>query len=316
MKRILVIEGGGIKGIAALEVLRKIEAEPLPDQYGTIKRQRISGLFDLVVGTSTGGLIAWALSVPQRDDIGTPANSAAKILEVYKTQASEIFKASWFRRRWTPRMFVPKYSAKGLKRAAEKVVGDTMIDKALCRVMTPAWNLTDAREEMFKSWKKPHPKKGEEFQMIDAALATSAAPTFFPAHTISKRQYVDGGLFANDPSPSAIAEARVMWPDEPLAVLVLDIGGGAPKMEVKKGGIFDWLKKAPTLLMGSGQSYARYLGEAMMTPKDSYFRVLCHSHGVEMDSSDPEEIETLCRLGKEAAKKNWPMIKEVLSHGL
>lgn len=309
MKRVLVIEGGGIKGITGLHVLKHIESLELPDKHGTKKKQRISDLFDLVVGTSTGGIIAWALTVPQLDDVHTPANSATKVLDLYCKHGSEIFKANWFRRRWTPRLFVPKYSSKGLRRLVHRVLDGARVGQALTKVMTPAWDLTNAREEMFKSWR-------EDRAMADAALATSAAPTFFAPHKANGCHYIDGGLFANDPSPCAIAEARRLWGNEQLSILVLDIGGGAPKVGPKRGGILSWVGAAGGLLMGSGQRYAQYLGETMVGTGDCYYRVKCHSGGIAMDDASDEAITKLNAIGREAVAANHRQIEEVMRHGL
>lgn len=213
-RRILCIDGGGILGTfpaAALAGMEQHLARP------------IGAYFDLIAGTSTGGIIALGLAM------GLPA---ARLLELYETRGPAIFGEDngpilnaasrvgrfvrWFYRR--------KHSPTALRQALEDVFGDTRIGDARTRLIIPAWNPVARAVYIYKTAHHPRLRTDYKARAVDAALATAAAPTYFPRHiTPHGVGLLDGGIWANNPVAIAVVEAITLlgWPRDSLHVLSL-----------------------------------------------------------------------------------------------
>ena len=193
--KILSLDGGGIKGIYILKILIELEK-----RYGKVLKN-----FDLICGTSTGGIIALGLAIGK-----TPQD----ILDFYLQFGSKIFPAtnSFLRFIYLVRQFIlsNKYSNHCLRLALEEFFGDHIVKDSKCNLCIPAVNLIDAKGIVFKTYHCPDFVRDGEISLVDIALATSAAPTFFPSHSITpqlSQGLVDGGLWANNPSLIGAIEA-------------------------------------------------------------------------------------------------------------
>ena len=191
--KILSLDGGGIRGLYTAEVLRHFE-----EAFGPINEY-----FDMICGTSTGGLLALALSK------GLPA---AQIVAFYKEKGPIIFpeKKLLNETRGKLRQYFTngKYANGPLEEALKGVLGETQMSEAKTLLCIPSYNLTSGRPRIFKY---PHPE-GHNYaskygSMLDAALATSAAPTYFPVKFINNCYYTDGGVWANNPVLCGIQDA-------------------------------------------------------------------------------------------------------------
>jgi hypothetical protein len=218
MKTLLAIDGGGIRGLIAARVLAELEertGKPVADG------------FDLVAGTSTGGILALGLSLP--GDSGAPKYAAAELADLYREHGAEIFPQSrWTLRNLTRGVFDERYSAKGLERVLRAYFGDAPLGAALKPVLISSYDIQGCEPHFFKSWREPH----RAVRMRDAARATSAAPTYFEPALVdtggATNALVDGGVFINNPAMSAYAEARLLFPDTPEEDLrVVSVGTGA-----------------------------------------------------------------------------------------
>jgi uncharacterized protein len=186
--KILSLDGGGLKGAFTASLLAQWEthtAKPIHDQ------------FDLIAGTSTGGIIA----------LGLAAGIAAReILQLYTDEASTIFPEKSFGnlKHW---MRV-KHSAEGLERALAKYFGERTLGESLTRLVISAFY---AKRQEIYLFKTPHHKRlryDYKEKLIDVARATAAAPTYLDPFTKeSGLQLIDGGMFANNPVMIAVAEA-------------------------------------------------------------------------------------------------------------
>ena len=208
---ILSLSGGGFLGLYTVAVLARLE-----DASGAPLARR----FDLLAGTSIGGIIALGLAaeIP-----------ATKIQSAFERNGIAIFSNRPAPVGWIatvidmPRyLFKPKYQADALRQTIVDLVGDdSRIGDLKHRVLVPAVNLTKGRPQIFKT---PH---HEDFRIdlnrliVDVALATSAAPTYFPIAEIDDALYADGGLYANSPDLLAVHEARhfLGQPEDNLHVL-------------------------------------------------------------------------------------------------
>lgn len=192
--KILTIDGGGIKGLYSSKILEHIE-----DQYNC----KIADYFDMICGTSTGGIIALGLS------LGVKAMELSKLYEengiwIFPKQ-NRIFAAI------KQLLLSGKYSDKQLRKSLTETFGDKRIKDCQNLLCIPSYSYTDARPWVFKKdHKEGDLSRDNEAYCVDVALATSAAPTYFPLAEIEyfdSKQFVDGGIWANNPSLVGFLEA-------------------------------------------------------------------------------------------------------------
>jgi patatin-like phospholipase/acyl hydrolase len=240
--RILSIDGGGIRGVIPAVILSEVERRA---------GRPIHELFDLVVGTSTGGLIALALAAPAP---GGGARAASDLVDLYEREGSNIFKRSLWKRLTSVGGFIDeRYSADGLEDALDRYVGDTGLSAALTPVMVTSYDLHSRSAFFFRS-SEAVAKPEYDFPMKVAARATSAAPTYFePVHLHglaadheSTYALVDGGVFANNPAMCGFVEARKSHPTADRFV-VLSLGTGEQTRtiaydEAKDWGLVEWAR--------------------------------------------------------------------------
>jgi uncharacterized protein len=235
--RILSIDGGGIKGVFPAAFLAHIE--------GTLSGAPVSSFFDLIAGTSTGGIIALALGLGLR---------AAEVLEFYESYGSAIFphKSPW----WV--LGAAKYETEPLRRALDESLGSKRLGDSNRRLLIPSFNATTGRIYIYKT--AHHPRLQMDFKVpaVDVALATSAAPFFFPPHRSGEEVvFIDGGIWANNPVGLAVTEAISMLGVSGTELDVLSIGctSKPPDFTQRGWGCRFWALRALEAAM-RGQSFA------------------------------------------------------------
>ncbi|HNQ03557.1 MAG TPA: CBASS cGAMP-activated phospholipase [Thiobacillaceae bacterium] len=198
--KVLAIDGGGIKGLYSAKILSLFEAEL---QRARGDGVRVVDYADLICGTSTGGLIALALA------LRIPAE---KICAFYEQKGPRIFQGS----QGLPALlrqtfFGGKFSDRPLREALEEMFQGHTIGDSACLLCIPTYDFTHGTYEVFKfDHEEGQLSRHNSLPMVDVALATSAAPTFFPLAQIEQEngtQFVDGGVWANNPSLVGLAEA-------------------------------------------------------------------------------------------------------------
>jgi patatin-like phospholipase/acyl hydrolase len=221
--RILSIDGGGIRGIIPATVLAELELRT---------GRRIAEMFDLIAGTSTGGILALALTRPGHG--GTPIYTAEELIGLYVEEGPEIFSRSiWHRVHSAEGLLDEKYPSGGLERAFHRYLGDARLSDSLTGVLVTAYEIEQRHTFFFKS-SKARADAADDYAMRDAAQATSAAPTYFQPVRIDRgpdRPYlalVDGGVFANNPAMCAYAEAVKGRPDADVLLVSLGVGWSGP----------------------------------------------------------------------------------------
>jgi patatin-like phospholipase/acyl hydrolase len=240
MQKVLSIDGGGIRGIIPAMVLAEIE-----ERTG----KQIAELFDLVAGTSTGGIMALGLTKPGQD--GGPEHSAEKLLELYETEGGKIFSIPvWHRIHSAGGLAEEKYPATGIEEVAQKYFGDRRLAEALTEVLVTAYEVEGRATWFFKRrHARDENREGDNFLMREIARATSAAPTYFEPFLVEggphdKCALIDGGVHSNNPAMCAYVEARKIHPEE-NDFLVVSLGTGEltrslPYEEVKGWGLALW----------------------------------------------------------------------------
>jgi patatin-like phospholipase/acyl hydrolase len=215
--KVLSLDGGGIRGIIPATVLAELELRA---------GRPAAELFDLIAGTSTGGILALGLSKAGPD--GRPQFSADQLAELYEREGKHIFSRSiWHAIAALDNLIDEKYEANGLERVLQTYFGEARLKDAVTEVLVTAYEL-ETREPWFFARHKARAKPDEnDFPMRAVARATSAAPTYFePLHVSEQpsRALVDGGVFANNPGLCAYVEALKLY-DSP-DVLVVSLGTG------------------------------------------------------------------------------------------
>jgi predicted acylesterase/phospholipase RssA len=182
---ILSLDGGGLKGVYSAAFMAALE-----EDHGV----RIQDHVDLIAGTSTGGILAIGLGHDLRP---------AELLDIYCSRADTIFS----RRRVRPGLTRPRYRPGGLATVLREILGERRFGESKVRLVIPTYDLDNNCVYVFRTPHTERLKRDWRESSVDVALATSAAPTFFPAHGLRGSRLIDGGVWANNPSMVAVAEA-------------------------------------------------------------------------------------------------------------
>src|ERR1051325_2796857 len=176
--RILCIDGGGIRGIIPAMIIADIERRT---------RQPVSELFDLIAGTSTGGILALALVKPGDDD--KPQYTAEDVIRLYETQGRRIFSRSLLHRVVSlDGLANKKYQSGPVEKVLEEFIGEAWLSDALTDVMVTSFDIELRDAFFFRSYRAQKNKEKFDYLMRDVARATSAAPTYFEPELINKRK--------------------------------------------------------------------------------------------------------------------------------
>ncbi|WP_088943784.1 CBASS cGAMP-activated phospholipase [Rhodococcus sp. 1168] len=246
--QILALDGGGAKALFTAHVLARLE-----EDLGV----NITDSFDLIAGTSAGGIVALGLGAGLKP---------REIAESYEQLVGAVFPATR-RRLWRrPRQLTaPVYEAKVLRQALTEVLGDRRLGESTKRLIIPAWDVQRGAVHIFKTPHHPRLRRDNRLSMVDVAMATSAAPTFFAAAHVDGQRLIDGGVWANNPSVVAISEAVSML-DVPLSsIRVLNVGAVDQRTNhperLGTGGWLNWAKPAVDLMVSASSRGAQ--GTAM-----------------------------------------------------
>ena len=291
--RVLSIDGGGIRGIIPAIALAELEARA---------GKPVAELFDLIAGTSTGGIIALALARPGED--GAPAWSAATLVELYEREGPSIFSRPLGHQLRTIRGLIDeKYPSDGLDQALARYLGETRISESLTNVLITAYE-TERRKPFFFKSAAALADPDRDFSMAAAARATAAAPTYFEparveaAGTADYFSLVDGGVFATNPAMCAFAEVRRHRPD--AEVVLLSLGTGQltrplPYDDVKDWGLVEWARPILDVVFDGVSDTVDYQLDQLLGD-GRYWRLQVALDGGASDDLDDASAENLRRL--------------------
>jgi patatin-like phospholipase/acyl hydrolase len=239
--KVLSIDGGGIRGLIPATVLTELE-----NRTG----KRVAELFDMIAGTSTGGILALGLAKPSAADESRPEFEASDLAALYKTEGGRIFARSpWHHIHALDNLFDERYDAAGIESVLEHYFDDVPLSKAVTEVLVTSYEL-QTRQPWFFARHKARENADSDFPMRFVARATSAAPTYFQPEAVPKtsptQSLVDGGVYANNPAMCAWVEAKKLHPG-PEEVLVVSLGTGQhtrpiPYNDAKGWGLAHWAK--------------------------------------------------------------------------
>ena len=297
MKRILAIDGGGIKGAVPAAFLATVE-DSIEDS--------VANYFDLIVGTSTGGIIALGLGL---------GLSAKDILAFYEEHGPLIFKGNRSFR-WLRWWGTTKYSDAPLRAALETCFGDQKLGDSTKRLVIPSLNLENGKVHVYKTAHHPRLERDYKEKAVDVALATTAAPTYFPTHRSSAgTPLVDGGMWANNPVGMSVVEAITLldWPRD--ALKVLSLGCTTEPLNVRWGrkvplGRPYWAFKLLDVFMHA-QSHSSLGTAQLLAGHDNIIRI---DEGVSQGKfslDSVKEIDSLKGLGDFQARQALPELRKI-----
>jgi uncharacterized protein len=318
--RVLCIDGGGIRGLIPAILLARLEERIRARDPGAT----LASAFELIAGTSTGGLIALGLATPRA---GRPAMSAADVVELYSgDEARAIFGRPALRQLPGLGRLVdaldPKYEPDGLRRVLQARLGDARLAESLTGLVITSYDMQGRQPRFLKPWQAG----AEEISAVDAGLATASAPTYFPPLRSGDATLVDGGVFVNNPTIAATMEAMKRQEGDPIHaddLLVVSLGTGQYERaydpdEVAGWGALGWIlptQGEPPLIsaMFDGQSdSAHHWAHILLNHRPGsepdrgidmgagprYFRFQLHlPEPLPLDGVEPGEIERIAECG-------------------
>jgi len=291
--KILSIDGGGIRGLIPAMVLAEIEERT---------KQPIASLFDLVAGTSTGGILALGLTIPRAPD--GPVYSARQMAHFYQAEGRRIFSRSPLRALFAcDNLTWKKYTSTGIERVLLEYFGDSRLRDATTNVLIPSYELEHRTPFFFRS-SNARLRLDYDFFARDVARATSAAPSYFePVRMFTgtpDEHYtlIDGGVFANNPAACALVDARTAFPDAP-GFLIVSLGTGALARNIPLGlarywGTIRWAKPLLDVVFDGVSSTVDYQLRQLLRPHHYYriqARITRHTH--RLDDASRANISAL-----------------------
>jgi len=235
--RILALDGGGIRGIFSAAVLGGLE-----ERY--LGGASVAGFFDLIAGTSTGGIIALGLAA---------GYCGADLRRLYVERGCEIFppEGPGFLGRVGRRLTAMRryrhysYDQEGLAAILRELLGNQTFGAARNRLCIPSFEGEHGEVFIFKTPHHPDFKKDHRESMVKVGLATSAAPSYFRPVRDAGYTFVDGGVWANNPIMIALVEALTSFQVGREQIRILSIGcGDSPYhvsgAKISRGGMWHW----------------------------------------------------------------------------
>jgi uncharacterized protein len=264
--QILSLSGGGYLGLYTISILAEFERR--------IGRP-IATSFDLLAGTSIGGIIALALAAqtPAHDIKASFEEDGRTIFSSRSTPQTKVGELWDFLRSFLS----AKYDNQSLRQTIARIVGEnTLIGQLKHPVVIPAVNLTKGKPQVFKTDHHPDFQVDHSRRVVDVALATSAAPTYFPIATIGDELFVDGGLFANSPDLIALHEAEHFFGQKIDNLFMLSVGTTTSKFSFSQArglnlGTLAWSRRFAQVLLASQQLDVEYIVRHRLG--DRYLRV-------------------------------------------
>lgn len=316
MIKILCIDGGGIRGIIPAIVLAEIERRT---------ERPIAHLFNLISGTSTGGILAIGLTIAKQ--ASAPLYTAAQLIEMYELQGARIFSRSLVHRLAAcGNLRREKYTSAGIEGVLLDYFADSRLRSAATDLLVTSYEIERSFPFFFRS-AMARQRIDYDFPARDVARATSAAPTYFapmklPAGTNDDHYtLIDGGVFANNPAACALVEARATHP-EANDFLVVSLGTGElnrplPYERTKDWGVVHWAMPVLDVVFDGVSRTVDYqlrqlLPDTAEDRKRYYrFQTTLGSQNYRLDNTSPENIRALTVAAEKLVERESPNIENL-----
>ncbi|TWI80402.1 patatin-like phospholipase/acyl hydrolase [Lacibacter cauensis] len=343
--RILSIDGGGIRGIIPGTIVEYLETR-IRAVTGN-KEAKIGEYFDMIAGTSTGGILTSIYLMPDEKETGKAKFSATDAVQLYMQYGNRIFNKNFWQQFKNFSFWNESFPADNLEKLLQDYLGDTSLSQMIKPCVITAYNFYERRAAFFNSANSR--KIGGEvrdFKIRNVARATSAAPTYFePAmiYSLSEApQYlIDGGVFVNNPALCAYSEARglnfsdsrILYgeyqlpkPNRPAAkdMLLISIGTGSSKKkyefeQLRNAGLIKWLPVLIDIMMsGNSETVHYHLVRMWDTLEDAdkgdYYRIDpdLKTASPDMDNVSKKNLKLLKEAGESYVFENTEQLNEIV----
>lgn len=308
-RTVLSIDGGGIRGIIPAMVLHHLE---------TATGHSAADLFDLMVGTSTGGILALGLAQPDPKQPSKSRYSARDLADLYGNRGSQIFgKNIWRQLRSALGIFDESYSANPLEAALADYFDDNVLGDCRCPTIVTAYDLEARSTAFFKSFKSKH----AQIPCKSAARATSAAPTFFePARLRLKGQstaLIDGAVFLNSPVVSAYAEGLRLFPGDNITVISLGTGELVKPISGRQAagwGKIGWMLPVLDCVFDGMSKAADYQMRLFLSERYQRFQINLERASDKLDNATPENITALFEASSRMIDREGARLDNLIKH--
>ena len=322
---ILTIDGGGIRGLLPAMIVAEIEkrlrwATGKADSY-------LSDYFDLIAGTSAGGLLA-CYYLYHHNGVRYDATEA---IDLYEKFGATIFHKRFFRN--FIRLFDSLYSEKGIEQVLFNIFGTAKLSDAPCNSAILAYHITEHKAIIFTA-DTARREKGRDYLLRDIARATSAAPTYFRVAQATAMDgvpsyLIDGGIYANDPTLCAMIEAkktkfrdRDEYPKlKDMNIISLGTGQTAKSYRyesVKRWGVIRWAIPLIDMLQSSSAEVVNYQVKSLFDAEncnDRYIRIMPELYDVShrMDDASPKNIARIKEAGNRYIASHSALLDKIVS---
>lgn len=314
MKKVLTIDGGGIRGVIPASILANLEARLQIAKNDP--NLRIADCFDMLAGTSTGGILVSLFLSPQR-------YRASEILEFYQQLGPTLFhRTIWQMAASGFGLFRSRYKEDALYDFSKKLLGDTYISEVAKECLITAYEMSSRKALLFSKHAVTKYGSMADYRLCDIVRATTAAPTYFSpakvyprssheaaekgasAESLPFRNLVDGGIYANNPSMCALVESIKLWPDVGITgYSMLSVGTGKAEKpylyeKTRRFGYIGWLSPIIDIMLSSVAETVNYQMNQVFTSvgaPENYIRIepLLLDADVDMDNASPKNIRAL-----------------------
>lgn len=316
LTRILSIDGGGIRGIIPGQILVTLE-EKLKKATAN-ENARIADYFDLIAGTSTGGILACAYLCPDQKDPLRPKFTAEEVVNLYLERGDEIFNVPLKHKIITAGGTIDeKYPSEELEDALNDYFGETKLSQLLKPCLISSYDIK-RRQGHFFTQHDAIKKEGWDYFVKDVARATSAAPTYFECSKVKSLTninypLIDGGVFVNNPALCAYAEVHNEYEVTARDMAILSLGTGYEKQaynynQAKDWGMLGWIKPLISIMMSGVSEVVDYqlrqIYSAVKAP-GQYLRINTEfpiNVNSDMDDASQGNLNALKELGTETAQ--------------
>ena len=305
--KVLSIDGGGVRGIIPARILQEIE---------TRTNKPISKLFNIVSGTSTGGLLTLAITKPNTQ--GNPEFSAENLVDLYMERSKEIFaKPSIIRKIKTGfGLWGSKYDRAAYDKILLQIFKDNLLSQSLCPIFIPIYSLGNSKPFIASTYFAARNKEND-FYLRDIAGAASAAPTYFDPkkfrspNSTTIYQGVDGGIYANNPELIGVTGVYLLHPSFEIGnIILLSLGTGDTVKNNQNScndGDIGWLKNKDIIgsMMDAESAIAETAVTAMLK-NSNHFRFQLHlpSELADMDNSSDNNLNALLEAAEDFIQQN------------
>lgn len=300
VRKILTIDGGGIKGMVPAALLADFEA-----QLGA----PVVDYFDLIVGTSTGGIIAAALAL---------GYSAREVVEIYRDDGARIFPSAGFLQRQllgVRAAVTCRYDTHTLRKVLQERFGNKLLGEARCRLVIPSFSGQTGEVYVLKTRHSGRFHRDHKKSVVEALVSTASAPTYFASsRQLGGSGLIDGGVWSNNPMLLAAVEAVgvLKWPATQIRLLslgcteeALDVPASGGRLRFS-GVIADLFLRAQS--SGSRGGAYLLLGDDWNAPK-RVFRIVPTVAAGRYSLGGHDQVDELQGIGEELARRHFVQVK-------